>query len=44
MKTVYLAAPLFSEAERDFNRKLGNVLIKALLRFFYRRKIRTIKG
>ncbi len=23
MKTVYLAAPLFSEAERDFNRKLG---------------------
>ncbi len=22
MKTVYLAAPLFSEAERDFNRKL----------------------
>jgi nucleoside 2-deoxyribosyltransferase len=29
MKTVYLAAPLFSEAECDFNRKLRNELISA---------------
>ncbi|VVB95845.1 Nucleoside 2-deoxyribosyltransferase [uncultured archaeon] len=27
MKTVYLAAPLFSEAECDFNRKLGDLII-----------------
>lgn len=26
MRTVYLAAPLFSEAERDFNRKLSNAI------------------
>jgi len=29
MKTVYLAAPLFSEAECDFNRKLRDELISA---------------
>jgi len=29
MKTVYLAAPLFREAECDFNRKLRNELISA---------------
>lgn len=29
MKTVYLAAPLFGEAECDFNRKLRNELISA---------------
>ncbi len=27
MKTVYLAAPLFSEAECDFNRKLRDLII-----------------
>ncbi|MCZ7384368.1 MAG: nucleoside 2-deoxyribosyltransferase [Candidatus Methanoperedens sp.] len=27
MKTVYLAAPLFSEAECDFNRKLKDLII-----------------
>ncbi len=34
MKTVYLAAPLFSEAECDFNRKLGNELTKASFKVF----------
>lgn len=34
MKTVYLAAPLFSEAECDFNRKLGNELMKASFKVF----------
>ncbi len=29
MKTVYLAAPLFSGAELDFNRKLGDEIKKA---------------
>lgn len=29
MRTVYLAAPLFSEAERDFNRKLGDEIKRA---------------
>jgi len=29
MKTVYLAAPLFSEAECDFNRKLRDELISS---------------
>jgi len=29
MRTVYLAAPLFSEAECDFNRKLRDELINA---------------
>ncbi len=29
MRTVYLAAPLFSEAERDFNRKLRDEIKKA---------------
>jgi nucleoside 2-deoxyribosyltransferase len=28
MRTVYLAAPLFSEAERDFNRKLRDEIKK----------------
>lgn len=29
MRTVYLAAPLFSEAERDFNRRLRDEIKKA---------------
>jgi nucleoside 2-deoxyribosyltransferase len=29
MRTVYLAAPLFSEAELDFNRKLRNMIKSA---------------
>lgn len=29
MRTVYLAAPLFSEAERDFNRKLRDEIKKS---------------
>lgn len=29
MRTVYLAAPLFSEAERDFNRKLRDEIKRA---------------
>ncbi|MBN2487534.1 MAG: nucleoside 2-deoxyribosyltransferase domain-containing protein [Methanosarcinaceae archaeon] len=27
-KTIYLAGPLFSEAEQDFNRKLRDILVK----------------
>jgi nucleoside 2-deoxyribosyltransferase len=34
MKTVYLAAPLFGEAECDFNRKLRNELISAGFKVF----------
>ncbi|MFZ3382829.1 MAG: nucleoside 2-deoxyribosyltransferase [Candidatus Methanoperedens sp.] len=34
MKTVYLAAPLFSEAECDFNRKLRDELINAGFKVF----------
>lgn len=34
MKTVYLAAPLFSEAERDFNRKLGEEIKSAGFKVF----------
>ena len=34
MKTVYLAAPLFSEAECDFNRKLRDELISAGFKVF----------
>jgi len=34
MRTVYLAAPLFSEAECDFNRKLGDELIRAGYKVF----------
>src|SRR5660398_150961 len=34
MKTVYLAAPLFSEAECDFNRKLRDEIISAGFKVF----------
>ena len=34
MKTVYLAAPLFSEAECDFNRKLRDELINSGFKVF----------
>ncbi len=34
MKTVYLAAPLFSQAECDFNRKLGDLIISEGFRVF----------
>lgn len=34
MKTVYLAAPLFSEAELEFNRKLRDVIKGAGFRVF----------
>ncbi|MFZ3169280.1 MAG: nucleoside 2-deoxyribosyltransferase [Candidatus Methanoperedens sp.] len=34
MKTVYLAAPLFSEAECDFNRKLRDELISLGFKVF----------
>lgn len=34
MKTVYLAAPLFSEAECDFNRKLRDEIIRAGFKVF----------
>ncbi|CAG1008480.1 MAG: nucleoside 2-deoxyribosyltransferase [Candidatus Methanoperedens sp.] len=34
MKTVYIAAPLFSEAECDFNRKLRDEIISAGFKVF----------
>lgn len=34
MRTVYLAAPLFSEAERDFNRKLRDEIKSAGFKAF----------
>ncbi|MCX9025244.1 MAG: nucleoside 2-deoxyribosyltransferase [Candidatus Methanoperedens sp.] len=34
MKTVYLAAPLFSEAECDFNRRLRDLIITAGFQVF----------
>ncbi|MCE8423459.1 MAG: nucleoside 2-deoxyribosyltransferase domain-containing protein, partial [Candidatus Methanoperedens sp.] len=34
MKSIYLAAPLFSEAELDFNRKLRDVIEEAGYRVF----------
>ncbi len=34
MRTVYLAAPLFSEAERDFNRKLRDEIKSAGFKVF----------
>lgn len=34
MRTVYLAAPLFSEAERDFNRKLRDEIMSAGFKAF----------
>lgn len=34
MKTVYLAAPLFGEADCDFNRKLRNELVSAGFKVF----------